>query len=179
MVLFFLHVLGFMDSRTPQFLLSPWQYWELWYTYFWVTHTKGNEFSQSWAGSLLQLFKNVFNQINTENATFSSNPLNTSVANKISTRCSKENFKSFCAFKMIQERQFENSTSGIYILQFIFKTTFIQFTVAIIVYWNSVKPLSSGHPRVLKYLSVIKRCPLSGGSLTKIVTFGTKHFVRY
>ena len=28
-------------------------------------------------------------------------------------------------------------------------------------------------------LSVIKRCPLLGGSLTKIVTFGTKHFVHY
>ena len=26
---------------------------------------------------------------------------------------------------------------------------------------------------------VIKRCPIRGGSLTKIVIFGTKHFVRY
>ena len=43
----------------------------------------------------------------------------------------------------------------------------------------TVEPLSSGHLRVLKNLSVIKRCPLLGGSLTKIVTFGTKHFVRY
>ena len=34
--------------------------------------------------------------------------------------------------------------------------------------------LNSGHLRVLKHLSVIKRCPLLGGSLTKIVTFGTK-----
>ena len=34
-----------------------------------------------------------------------------------------------------------------------------------------------GHLRV--DLSVIKRCPLLGGSLTKIVTFGSKHFVRY
>ena len=31
----------------------------------------------------------------------------------------------------------------------------------------------------LKKLSVIKRCPLLRGSLTKIVTFGAKHFVRY
>ena len=44
---------------------------------------------------------------------------------------------------------------------------------------NTVKPLNSGHLRVLKNLSVIKRFPLLGGSLTKIVTFGTKHFVRY
>ena len=42
-----------------------------------------------------------------------------------------------------------------------------------------VKPLNSGHLRFLKNLSVIKRCPLLGGSLTKIVTFETKHFVHY
>ena len=42
-----------------------------------------------------------------------------------------------------------------------------------------MKPLNSGHLRVLKNLSVIKRCALLGGSVTKIVTFGTKHFVRY
>ena len=42
-----------------------------------------------------------------------------------------------------------------------------------------MKPLDSGHLRVLKNLSVIKSCPLLGGSLTKIVTFGTKRFVRY
>ena len=41
-----------------------------------------------------------------------------------------------------------------------------------------MKPLNSGHLRVLKDLSVINRCPLLGGSLTEIVTFGTKHFVR-
>ena len=43
----------------------------------------------------------------------------------------------------------------------------------------TVKPLNSGRLRVLKSLSVIKRCPLLGGRLTKIVTFGTKHFVCY
>ena len=42
-----------------------------------------------------------------------------------------------------------------------------------------MKPLNSGHLRVLKNLSVIKRCRLFGGSLIKIATFGTKHFVRY
>ena len=42
-----------------------------------------------------------------------------------------------------------------------------------------VKPLNSGHLRLLKKLSVIKRCLLLGGSLTKIVVFETKHFVRY
>ena len=31
----------------------------------------------------------------------------------------------------------------------------------------------------LKNLSVIARCPLLGGNLKKIVTFGTKRFVRY
>ena len=45
---------------------------------------------------------------------------------------------------------------------------------------NTVKPVNSGHLRVLKNLSsVIKRCPLLGGSQGKIVTFWTKHFVRY
>ena len=44
---------------------------------------------------------------------------------------------------------------------------------------NTVKLLNSGHLRALKYVSIIKRCPLLGGSLTKIVTFGTNHFVRY
>ena len=39
--------------------------------------------------------------------------------------------------------------------------------------------LNSGHLRFLKNLSVIKRCPLLGGSKTKIVTFGTKHFACY
>ena len=33
--------------------------------------------------------------------------------------------------------------------------------------------------RTLKNLSIIKRSPLLGGSLAKIVTIGTKHFVRY
>ena len=41
------------------------------------------------------------------------------------------------------------------------------------------KPLNSGDLRVLKNLSVIKRWPLLGGRLTKIVIFGTKSFVRY
>ena len=43
----------------------------------------------------------------------------------------------------------------------------------------TVKPLNSGQLWVLKKFSVIKRCPLMGVSLTKIVIFGTKHFVRY
>ena len=44
---------------------------------------------------------------------------------------------------------------------------------------DTVKPLKSGHLRVLKNLSVIGRCRLLGDNLEKIVTFGTKHFVRY
>ena len=44
---------------------------------------------------------------------------------------------------------------------------------------NTVKPMNSGHLRVLKNLSVIKRCPLLGGSLTEIVTYITKHFAHY
>ena len=43
----------------------------------------------------------------------------------------------------------------------------------------TVKPLNRGHLLVLKHLSVIKMYLLLAGSLTKIVTFGTKHFVRY
>ena len=42
---------------------------------------------------------------------------------------------------------------------------------------NRVKTLNNGHLRVLKDLSVIERCPLLGGNLEKIVTFGTKRFV--
>ena len=42
-----------------------------------------------------------------------------------------------------------------------------------------MKPLNSGHLRVLKNLSVIGRCPLLGGNLKKIVAFGTQHFVLY
>ena len=57
---------------------------------------------------------------------------------------------------------------SIYIAESIFKTN-----------KNAVKRLNSGHLGVLKTFSVIKRCPLLGGSLTKIVTFGTKHFVNY
>ena len=34
------------------------------------------------------------------------------------------------------------------------------------------------HLRVLKNLSVIERCPLLGGNLKKIVTFGTSLFIR-
>ena len=39
---------------------------------------------------------------------------------------------------------------------------------------NTLKPLNSGHLRVLKNLSVIRRYPLLGGSLTKFVPFETK-----
>ena len=43
----------------------------------------------------------------------------------------------------------------------------------------TVKPLNSGHLRVLKNLSDnIERCLLLGGKLKKIVTFETKCFVR-
>ena len=43
---------------------------------------------------------------------------------------------------------------------------------------STVKPLNSRHLRVLKNLSIVKRCPLLGGSLIEITTFGTKHLVR-
>ena len=44
----------------------------------------------------------------------------------------------------------------------------------------TVKTLNSGRLRVLKKLSVIERCLLLGGNLTKIIIrFGTKRFVRY
>ena len=46
-------------------------------------------------------------------------------------------------------------------------------------YVHTVKTVNSGYLRVLKNLSFVKRCPRLGGSLTKIVTFGTKHFVCY
>ena len=42
-----------------------------------------------------------------------------------------------------------------------------------------MKPVNSEHLRALKNLCVIKRCPQLGGSLTKIDTFETKHFIRY
>ena len=43
----------------------------------------------------------------------------------------------------------------------------------------TVKPLNSGRLRVLKNLSVIKRCPQLGGHFKKIVKFRTKRFDRY
>ena len=43
----------------------------------------------------------------------------------------------------------------------------------------TLKPLNSGHLRVLKSLSVIERCPLLGENLTKIVIFGVKRLVHY
>ena len=46
-------------------------------------------------------------------------------------------------------------------------------------YVCTVKPLNSGHPRVLKNLLVIERCLLLAGNLKKIVLFGTQHFVWY
>ena len=46
-------------------------------------------------------------------------------------------------------------------------TPFVQIDV------YTVKPLNSEHLRVLKNLSVIKRCSLLGGNSEKIVTFGT------
>ena len=49
-------------------------------------------------------------------------------------------------------------------------------------YWPNlitVKPLNSGHLRVLKNSSVIERWPLLRGNLKKIVIFRTKRFVRY
>ena len=42
-----------------------------------------------------------------------------------------------------------------------------------------MKPLNSGHLRVLKNLSVIERFPLPGDNFKKTITFGTKCFVRY
>ena len=41
--------------------------------------------------------------------------------------------------------------------------------IKLLIVTNTVKPLNSGHLRVLKNLSV--RCPLLGGKLKKIVTF--------
>ena len=43
----------------------------------------------------------------------------------------------------------------------------------------TAKHLNCRHPLVLRYLSIIKRCPLVGGSLTKVVSVETKHFVLY
>ena len=47
------------------------------------------------------------------------------------------------------------------------------------IFVTTVKPLNSGHLRVLKHLSVIERCPPLGGNFKKIVIFGTKCFVCY
>ena len=43
----------------------------------------------------------------------------------------------------------------------------------------TVKPLNSGHLRVLKSLSVIERCLLLGGNLEKTVTLGANCFLCY
>ena len=42
-----------------------------------------------------------------------------------------------------------------------------------------MKPQNSGNLPVLKNVSIIENCSLLGGNVRKIVTFGTKHFVRY
>ena len=44
---------------------------------------------------------------------------------------------------------------------------------------DTVNPMNGELLPILKDLSVIKRLPLLGGSLTKIFTFRTKHFVHY
>ena len=49
---------------------------------------------------------------------------------------------------------------------------------SLIIIWYRT-PLNSGHLQVTKNFSVINRCPLLGGSLTKIVAFGSKHFACY
>ena len=55
--------------------------------------------------------------------------------------------------------------------------TIIMITINILIILaiinNTVKPLNSGHLQVLKNMSFIERCPLLGGNLKKIVTFGT------
>ena len=57
---------------------------------------------------------------------------------------------------------------------------FIQLNANICQYEvDTVKPLNSGHLRVLKKLTVIERCPLLGGNFKKIVMFGTQRLVRY
>ena len=43
----------------------------------------------------------------------------------------------------------------------------------------TLKPLNIGHLRLLKNMSIIERCPLLGGNLTKIFTVGAKRFVHY
>ena len=53
------------------------------------------------------------------------------------------------------------------------------FFLSFILYRRHYLYLNSGHLRVLKNLSVIERCPLLGDNFKKIVTFGTKPFVRY
>ena len=44
---------------------------------------------------------------------------------------------------------------------------------------STMESLNSGYLRVLKNLTVSERCLLLGGNFKKIVTFGTKRFVRY
>ena len=46
-------------------------------------------------------------------------------------------------------------------------------------YFNYSETSEKRRSMGLKNLSVIARCPLLGGNLKKIVTFGTKRFVRY
>ena len=55
----------------------------------------------------------------------------------------------------------------------------LDFYALFVFIFYTVKPLNSRHLRVLKNLSIIERCPVFGGNLKKIVTFGTERFVRY
>ena len=68
-------------------------------------------------------------------------------------------------------------------LNFIIEKLIIQKTNQLLINYlfkeSTVKPLNSGHLRVLTNLFVFERCPLLGSNLKNIVTFGTKCFVRY
>ena len=64
----------------------------------------------------------------------------------------------------------------IYIMSIIKNKIYKEYPVNSI---NTAKPLNSGHLRFFKKLSIIERCPLLGGNLKRVLTFGIQSFFRY
>ena len=100
----------------------------------------------------------------------------------LESRCLKA-----CNFvkRWLQHRCFSVNIAKILITPILKKSANVCFwtsgaaCISIVLNANTVKPLNSGHLRVLRNLSVIERCLLLGGNLKKTVTFGTNCFVCY
>ena len=87
--------------------------------------------------------------------------------------------KVFCEVTVVNSvvNSSKSTCEEVYQEDFFNKTCFFQTSAATSFKYS--KTCEQRTPTGLKNFSVIKRCLLLRGNLTKIVTFGTKHFVRY